>query len=50
MSAVGSVIGIGLVSVLATRLVVLGLVVYLERRWHALDDIAQVVRAIARRR
>ena len=50
MLAVGSVIGIGLAGAIATLLIVVGLVVYLERRGHALGDIAQVVRAIGRRR
>lgn len=51
MVEIGGAVGVALASVLATRLLALvGLVLYLERRGHALGDIAQVVRAMGRRR
>ena len=46
----GGVVGICLASALVGRLLLVGLVFYLERRGHALTDIAQVVRAMGQRR
>ena len=51
MLEIGGVVGgVGLAGVLATRLLLVGLVLYLERRGHPLTDIARVVRSVRWRR